>query len=93
MGGNTVGRAALAAAIDELKAGTGESGRKNAGPLVWTYLEPAGLEEGNIWCAHFTSWGFLHACSNEADKMPFPCPREVRAVMNNFKKSEWVFEP
>jgi len=64
MGGSTLGRAALATAIGELKAGAGEVGGNNSGPWVKKYLAPAGLEEGEPWCASFVSWrsGGVRSC-------------------------------
>jgi hypothetical protein len=48
-------------AIDELNAGAGEEGGNNMGRWVRKYLQPAGLPEGNSWCAGFVSWCFLQA--------------------------------
>jgi hypothetical protein len=44
-GGSAIGRAALAAAIGELRAGAREVGGNNRGPRVKKYLALAGLDE------------------------------------------------
>jgi hypothetical protein len=92
-GGSRLGRAGLAAAIDELTAGAGEIGGDNAGPWVRKYLEPAGLEEGNSWCASFVSWCFFRACGHDVNQMPFPYSAGARDLLSKFKKKGWAYEP
>lgn len=92
-GGSSVGRAALAKAIDEMKAGAQEIGGNNRGPWVKKYLEPAGLEEGNSWCASFVSWCYLQACGEDKNKMPFAYCPGARALLKQFKDKGWASEP
>lgn len=92
-GGSKIGRAALARAIAELKAGAGEVGGNNCGPWVKKYLEPAGLDEGNSWCASFVSWCYLQACGTQKDKMPFTYCPGARALLRQFKDKGWACEP
>lgn len=93
MGGSALGRAALAAAIGELNAGAGEVGGDNRGPWVKKYLEPAGLEEGQSWCASFVSWCYLQACAGDPAKMPFAYTPGARALLSKFKKKGWAYKP
>jgi hypothetical protein len=92
-GGSTIGRAALAAAIGELRAGAGELGGNNAGPWVMKYLAPAGLDEGNSWCASFVSWCYLHASGGSQAAMPFPYNPGARSLLQEFKKRGWAKAP
>ena len=92
LGGSTVGRAALASAISELKAGAGEVGGNNCGPFVKKYLAPAGLPEGNPWCASFVSWCFLQAANGNMAKMPFRYDPGARDLLKQFQNKSWAFE-
>lgn len=85
MGGTTLGRAALLIAIEELKNGAGEIGGNNKGKWVKKYLQPAGLGEGNAWCAAFLSWCFLQAAGGDKTKMPFRYSAGARDVFNQIK--------
>jgi hypothetical protein len=92
-GGSASGRAALAVAIGELRAGAGEIGGNNAGPWVKKYLAPAGLDEGNSWCASFVSWCYLQASDGDKTAMPFPYNPGARSLLQQFKKSGWAQAP
>ncbi len=92
-GGSAIGRAALAAAIGELKAGAGEIGGNNAGPWVKKYLAPAGLDKGNSWCASFVSWCYLQASGGNTTSMPFPYDPGARSLLQRFKDLGWTQEP
>lgn len=92
-GGSAVGRAALAAAIGELRAGAGEVGGNNCGPWVKKYLAPAGLDEGNSWCASFVSWCFLQASGGNKAAMPFPYDPGARDLLKEFKDRGWAQAP
>ncbi len=92
-GGSVLGRAALGAAIAELKAGAREVGGNNRGPWVRKYLAPAGLEEGNSWCASFVSWCYLQACGGDKENMPFPFCPGARALLREFKDKGWGHAP
>ncbi|HEX7048868.1 MAG TPA: peptidoglycan-binding protein [Longimicrobiales bacterium] len=88
MGGSVRGRAALEAAIGELRAGAGEVGGNNSGPWVRKYL--AGhAPEGSSWCAAFVSW-----CYAQHDGAPpFPYTVSARAILGHFKRRGWGQEP
>lgn len=92
-GGSVIGRAALAAAIGELQASAGEIGGNNAGPWVKKYIAPAGLNEGNSWCASFVSWCYLQASGGKPAAMPFQYNPSARGLLQQFKKSGWEHEP
>jgi len=92
-GGSSIGRAALSAAISELKAGAGEVGGNNQGPWVCKYLAPAGLGPGNPWCASFVSWCFLQAVGGEKEKMPFSYSASARDLLKKFQKKGWAKSP
>lgn len=92
-GGSPIGRAALAAAIGELKAGAGEVGGNNCGPWVKKYLSPAGLDEGNSWCASFVSWCYLQASGGSKEAMPFPYNPSARGLLQAFKDRGWAQAP
>lgn len=85
LGGSAIGRSALAAAIGELKSGAGEVGGNNRGPWVKKYLQPAGLGEGNAWCAAFLSWCFLQAVGGNKAAMPFTYTAGARNLFNQLK--------
>ena len=93
LGGSKIGRAALAAAIDELKAGACELGGNNSGPWVKKYLTPAGLDEGNSWCASFVSWCYLQACGVAIPKMPFEYCPGARQLLSEFRDKGWAQNP
>ena len=93
MGGNPIGRAALKIAIDEMNAGATEIGGNNCGPWVKKYLDPAGLKEGNSWCASFVSWCYLQACGNDKNKMPFTYCPGARALLKEFRNKGWDYPP
>ncbi len=93
MGGSTSGRAALAAAIGELKAGAGEVGGNNRGPFVKKYLQPAGLDEGEPWCASFVSYCFLQASGGDKSGMPVPYCPGARALLKEFQDKGWASKP
>lgn len=92
-GGSALGRAALSAAIGEIKAGACEVGGNNCGPWVRKYLEPVGLPEGNSWCASFVSWCYLQGAGNDNKKMPFAYCSGARAVLKEFKDKNWAHGP
>jgi hypothetical protein len=92
-GGSVAGRAALAAAIGELKAGAGEVGGNNMGPWVKKYLAPAGLGEGESWCASFVSWCFLQASGGSKSTMPFAYCPGARNLLEEFKEKGWASGP
>ena len=91
-GGTVFGRAALEFAIGELNAGAGEEGGNNMGKWVRKYLEPAGLGEGNPWCAAFLSWCFLQAAGGDKKQMPFKYNAGARNVFNQFKNKGWTYD-
>ena len=92
-GGSELGRAALAAAIGELKAGAGEVGGNNSGKWVKKYLSPAGLPEGNPWCASFVSWCYLQAGGGNKSAMPFAYCPGARNMLGEFKAKGWGHGP
>lgn len=92
-GGSTIGRAALAAAIGEFKGGAGEVGGNNAGPWVKKYHAPAGLVEGNSWCASFVSWCYLQGSGGNRAAMPFPYNPGARSLLQEFKGRGWAQAP
>lgn len=92
-GGGKTGRRALSAAIAEMKAGAREIGGNNRGPWVKKYLAPAGLDEGNSWCASFVSWCYREACGGDENKMPFAYCPGARALLRQFKDRNWAHEP
>ena len=91
-GGSLTGRAALKVAIDELNAGAGEEGGNNMGRWVRKYLQPAGLPEGNSWCAGFVSWCFLQAVGGEMRSMPFIYSAGARNIFNQLKQKGFVYD-
>jgi len=92
-GGSRIGRAALAAAIGELAAHAGEVGGNNRGPFVRKYLAPAGIEEGNAWCASFVSWCFLQAVGGSKAAMPFAYSPSARTMLAEFRQLGWASAP
>jgi len=93
MGGSPLGRAALKSAIGELRAGAREEGGDNRGPWVQKYLAPAGLPEGNSWCASFVSWCYLQACGGSKSVMPFAYCPGARALLQEFKDKGLGYAP
>ncbi|HEU5453063.1 MAG TPA: peptidoglycan-binding protein [Terriglobales bacterium] len=91
-GGSRLGRAALQAAIGELKAGAGEVGGNNSGPFVLKYLQPAGMPEGEAWCASFASWCYLQAAGTRTN-MPFAYCPGARKLLQEFKDKGWAHAP
>jgi hypothetical protein len=85
-GGSMCGRAALVAAIGELKSKACEVGGDNCGPFVSKYLAPAGIGEGNSWCASFVSWCFLQAAGGDRMSMAFACTPGARTLLAEFKQ-------
>lgn len=92
-GGSARGRAALAAAIGELKSGACESGGNNCGAFIRKYLAPAGVAEGNSWCASFVSWCFLQAFGGNQAAMPFAYTPSARTMLAQFKARGWASAP
>jgi hypothetical protein len=92
-GGSEIGRAALKTAILELKAGAREIGGDNCGPWVKKYLEPAGLQEGNSWCASFVSWCFFKAFGGDVNNMSFPYSSLARELLISLRKRGWTKSP
>jgi hypothetical protein len=92
-GGSALGRAALRSAIGELNAGACEIGGDNRGLWVKKYLAPAGLEEGNSWCASFVSWCYLQASNGDRSAMPFPYRPGARALLQEFKARRMGYAP
>ena len=92
-GGSTFGRAALAAAIGELEVGACEAGGNNCGPFVRKYLAPAGVAEGNSWCASFVSWCYLQAVGSDRTAMPFGYSPGARSLLAEFKRNGWSSAP
>lgn len=90
MGGSEPGRAALAAAIGELKAGAQEIGCNNCGPFVKKYLNGLAPEGKNgLWCAGFVSFCFSQIPSG----MPFTYTVGARDVLRQFKSKGWAQPP
>ncbi len=92
-GGSRVGRESLRRAIAELSVGAGEVGGNNSGPHVRKYLKPAGLPEGNSWCAAFVSWCYMQARRGEVARMPFPFCAGARALLGHMKSRGWAHPP
>jgi hypothetical protein len=88
-GGSKLGRAALAAAIGELKAGAREVGGNNRGPWVKKYLTPAGQAEGASWCASFVSWCYLQA-SGDKSAMPIAYTPGARKLLQECRAKGWA---
>ena len=88
MGGSQRGRAALAVAIDELKAGAGEIGGNNRGPFVKKYLNGV-VSQGNPWCAGFLSFCFAQHPAG----IPFSYTVGARDVLRQFKNKGWTQPP
>jgi hypothetical protein len=88
LGGSAVGRAALRAAIEELRRGAGEVGGNNRGPDVVQYLR--GLApEGSSWCAAFVSWCFAQV----EGAMPFAYTVGARYLLAEGRAKGWARPP
>lgn len=92
-GGSSIGRAALAAAIGEIKQDAREIGGNNRGPFVRKYFAPVDGGTGDPWCAAFVSWCFYEASGERLDAMPFPYTVGARGVLAEFKKRGWAQAP
>ena len=79
-------------AIRELNNGAGEEGGNNKGPWVRKYLQPAGLPEGNSWCAAFISWCFLQAAGGDKRNMPFRYTAGARNIYNQPKQKSLIYD-
>lgn len=86
-GGTSSGRAALKAAIGEMKAGAKEIDANNNGKWVRKYLNGLATE-GNNWCAGFTSWCYSHAKGG----IPFTYSLGAQNILNQFRKRDWVYD-
>lgn len=91
-GESGLGRKALAFAINEMKAGAGESGGNNRGPWVKKYLDPGRGVEGNSWCAAFVSWCYLQALEGQAHQMPFAYSIGARDIYNQMRSKGWNYD-
>jgi CHAP domain-containing protein len=60
---------------------------------VKKYLQPAGLSEGEPWCASFVSWCLLQASGGNAGQMPVPYCPGARALLAEFQEKGWAFKP
>jgi hypothetical protein len=86
-GGTPAGRAALRAAIAEMKAGACEVGANNAGRWVNKYLNGIVAAPAN-WCAGFVSWCYSQA----AGGTPFTYSLGARHIREQFRRRGWHFE-
>jgi hypothetical protein len=85
LGGSARGRHALAAALEELRAGAGEEGGPSRGPWVRKYLH--GLApEGTPWHAGFVSWCFWQDPSGP----PFPYTLSARKLFGELGQRGWA---
>lgn len=92
LGGSSAGRAALKVAIDEILQNAREIGGNNKGPFVKKYLQPAGLNVGESWCAAFVSWCFFKAVGEDKNKMPFKYHAGARNIFNQYKAKGWIID-
>lgn len=88
LGGTPAGRAALQAAIGEMRAGAREVSANNSGPWVEKYLNGIVPSPAN-WCAGFVSWCYAHAPS----AIPFRYSLGARDIRAQFRKRGWTYEP
>jgi len=86
-GGTAAGRAALQAAIEEMRAGACESGANNSGPWVEKYLNGLAPTPAN-WCAGFVSWCYSHAPGG----CPFRYSLGARDVREQFRRRGWTYD-
>ena len=70
-----------------------EIGGNNRGPFVRKYLAPAGLDEGDSWCAGFVSWCFMQASGGDKAAMPFTYIASARTLLAEFKQQGWASAP
>lgn len=87
-GGSAAGRAALAAALDELRTGAREQRVNNDGQWVAKYLNGVVPPPAN-WCAGFVSWCFSQAPGG----IPFRYSLGARAIRDDFRRRGWVYDP
>ena len=87
-GGSPRGRAALAAAIAELRAKACEIGGNNCGPFVKKYLNRL-APEGQPWCAGFVSFCFAQGPRGT----PFRYSVGARDILQQFKTNGWANKP
>ncbi|HQI81086.1 MAG TPA: peptidoglycan-binding protein [Deltaproteobacteria bacterium] len=92
-GGSALGRAALKTAISEMVSGAREIGGDNRGRFVRKYLAPAGLDEGESWCASFVSWCYLSSCGMDVSRMPFPFCPGAREMLRQFRRRGMAHPP
>lgn len=88
LGGSPRGRAALAVAIREMKAGAGEIGGDNRGPFVRKYLNGI-VPEGNSWCASFVSFCY----SRHKRGIPFDYTVGARDLLRQLRSRGWAHAP
>lgn len=86
-GGSAAGRAALEAAIGEMRAGACEVGANNSGPWVEKYLNGIVPAPAN-WCAGFVSWCYSHAPGG----IPFNYSLGARHIRNQFRRRGWAYD-
>jgi hypothetical protein len=86
-GGSDRGRAALAAAIDEMRGGAREVGGNNSGPWVERYLNGL-LQPPANWCAAFVSWCF----SRHPEGAPFRYSLGARDIRDQLRRKRWLLE-
>lgn len=87
-GGSAPGRAALAAALAEMRDGAREIGTNNDGPFVEKYLRGIVPPPAN-WCAGFVSWCFSQAPGG----IPFRYSLGARDIRNQFQREGWLYDP
>ncbi len=85
-GATTIGRAALAVAINELKSGAKEIGGANSGEWVEKYLNDL-APDGSSWCAAFVSYCF----ANSGFTIPFQYSVSARELFNQIKSKKWGY--
>lgn len=86
-GGSKRGRAALRAALGEIKAGAKEIGVNNSGRFVEKYLNGIVPTPAN-WCAGFVSWCF----SQHSGDCPYRYSLGARDIREQFRKKSWLYE-
>ncbi|MEM7052139.1 MAG: CHAP domain-containing protein [Acidobacteriota bacterium] len=86
-GGSTRGRAALAAALGEMRAGAREEGGNNSGPWVEKYLRDIVPTPAN-WCAGFVSWCF----DQHPAGVPFRYSLGARNIRSQFRDKGWLYD-
>lgn len=87
-GGSAAGRAALAAALGEMRQGAKEVGANNSGPWVEKYLNGI-IDTPANWCAGFVSWSYEHAPGG----LPFRYSLGARNIRQQFAKKGWTYDP